>query len=193
MSITVPEMRRWPALLTAMALTSSLAACSPQKIQQNVTGTLQLSSSSIVDGRLPDRSGCKGAGTSPALTWGDPPAGTRAFAVVMEDQDETIGHLRRRYIAHWLAFDLRPDRREMPEGPAGQPMAGDEHTGTNDVRTPGYAGPCPDAGSTHHYRITVYALDTRLDLPSSTDGQQLLTAIDGHILAQGKIGATYTH
>ena len=49
----------------------------------------------------------------------------------------------------------------------------------------------PDAGTTHHYAITVYALDTELGLPADTTGRQLLTTIDGHILARGEILGTY--
>ena len=68
-----------------------------------------------------------------------------------------------------------------------------QHAGqvVNDVGQIGYSGPCPDAGTPHHYAITVYALDAKLGLPADTKGRQLLTAIDGHILARGQVLGAY--
>jgi hypothetical protein len=185
-------MRHAASLGIVLASAALLMACSPQKIQQSVSGTLQVGSSSVAAGKIADRCGCNGAGVSPEVSWNDPPPGTRSFAVIMDDQDATIGHLHRHYFVHWVAFDLRPDRREIPEGAPTPPLNDDERLGTNDVRQPAYGGPCPDKGRSHHYAITVYALDTRLGSPATTDGRHLLTAIDGHILARGQIIATYT-
>lgn len=46
---------------------------------------------------------------------------------------------------------------------------------------------------THHYRFTIYALDTLLDLPrkTRTTAFELLAAIEGHILGWGSIAALY--
>jgi Raf kinase inhibitor-like YbhB/YbcL family protein len=170
-----------------------LAACSPKTIQQSIAVSLQVRSSTLVSGVIPDRCGCRGAGISPQVAWSDPPAGTRSFVVIMDDPDFIVGHTHRRYFAHWVAFDLRADRRELAEGITSQALSADERQGTNDLGKPGYAGPCPKTGDTHHYAITVYALDTTLGLPATTNGWHLLTAIDGHILARGQVIGTYTH
>lgn len=176
-----------------VAAAALLSACAPQRIQQPISGSLTLSSTTVANGLIPDRCGCKGSGVAPEIAWSDPPSGTRSFAILMDDQDATIGHLHRRYFVHWLAFDLSPDRRELAEGTAGGSLKAGEQLGRNDVGTQGYAGPCPKAGSTHHYAITVYALDTRLGFPDTADGRQVLSAIDGHILARGQILGTYSH
>jgi Raf kinase inhibitor-like YbhB/YbcL family protein len=186
-------MRKLSLCAVSLVLAVALGACSPQ-IQQPVTATLQLSSATVVAGKIPDKSdGCKGHGVSPQISWTDPPPGTKTFALIMDDQDAIIGHLRRHYFVHWLAFDLSPDRRELVEGFPKQSLSDDERQGRSDVGVLDYSGPCPDEGSTHHYAITVYALDTKLGLPMGTDGRQLLGAIDGHILARGQIIGTYTH
>ena len=170
-----------------------LGACSPKEIHQPVTGSLQVSSKSITAGVIANDCGCNGAGTSPQISWTDPPSGTQSFALVMDDRDATIGHLHRHYFVHWLAFDLPADARELSPGLPAQSLPGKTQQATNDVGRLTFAGLCPDAGTTHHYAITVYALDTKLSLPVTANGYALLTAIDGHVLARGQIIGTYTH
>jgi Raf kinase inhibitor-like YbhB/YbcL family protein len=170
-----------------------LTACSPQAIQQQVNGSLQVTSTSVANGALPDRSGCKGPGVSPQISWSNPPPGTKSLALLMDDRDAPVGHLRRHYYVHWLVFDMPADRRDLTEGLQRQPLPDGSQQGRNDAHEFGFSGPCPYAGTTHHYAITVYALDTKLGLPVDTTGPQLLAAIDGHILARGQIPGTYTH
>jgi Raf kinase inhibitor-like YbhB/YbcL family protein len=181
-----------PLPYTALALATLLCACAPQEIQQQVHGSLQVNSATVPAGAIPDKAaGCKGPGISPQISWNDPPPGTQSFALIMDDKDAPVGHLHRHYFVHWLAFDIPADRRELDEDLARQRLPDGTEQGKNDVGQIGYSGPCPDAGSTHHYAITVYALDTKLGLPANTKGRQLLTAIDGHILARGRILGAY--
>lgn len=63
--------------------------------------------------------------------------------------------------------------------------------GLNDFGRIGYGGPCPPGG-THRYYYKMYALDIKLDLPPQTRINELLEAIDGHILDQGQIMGVYT-
>ena len=46
-------------------------------------------------------------------------------------------------------------------------------------------GPCPPPGLPHHYTLEVYALDSKLDLPSTSGRADLEKALSGHILASG--------
>jgi Raf kinase inhibitor-like YbhB/YbcL family protein len=63
--------------------------------------------------------------------------------------------------------------------------------GTNDFRKIGYGGPCPPAGKPHRYFFKLYALDTLLDLQEGATKQQLLTAMKGHVLAEGQLLGKY--
>jgi Raf kinase inhibitor-like YbhB/YbcL family protein len=184
--------RHSPLLHTVLASTALLCACAPQTIQQQVTGALQVASATVATGVIPEKSaGCKGTGISPQISWTDPPPGTQSLALIMDDKDSIHGHLHRRYFVHWLAFDMPAAKRELAEGLPRQPLPDGTQQGKNDTGEFGYSGPCPAAGSAHHYTIAVYALDTRLGLPVETTGRQLLTAIDGHILARGQIVGAY--
>jgi hypothetical protein len=55
----------------------------------------------------------------------------------------------------------------------------------------GYGGPCPPGG-THRYYFKLYALDTELDLDSGATKDQLLEAMQGHILAEAQLMGTYS-
>ena len=45
----------------------------------------------------------------------------------------------------------------------------------------------------HKYRFTVYALDAELDLPGGANKNDLLAAMDGHILAAGELSGEYVN
>jgi Raf kinase inhibitor-like YbhB/YbcL family protein len=181
-----------PLLCTALALTTMLCACAPQDIHQQVSASMPVTSATVPAGAIPETSaGCKGPGVSPQISWADPPTGTQSFVLIMDDKDSIGGHFHRHYFVHWLVFDIPGDKRELTEGLPSTPRPDGTLQGKNDAREFGYSGPCPDAGSTDHYAFTVYALDTKLGLPVETTGRQLLTAIDGHILARGQIVRTY--
>jgi Raf kinase inhibitor-like YbhB/YbcL family protein len=55
----------------------------------------------------------------------------------------------------------------------------------------GYFGPCPPKGSPHHYRFILYALDKSLDLAAGASKDQVLEAMQGHILAQSQLVGLY--
>jgi len=47
-------------------------------------------------------------------------------------------------------------------------------------------GMCPPTGA-HHYHFKVYALDTKLSIPRTTDKAALEKVMQGHILAWGEL------
>ncbi|MBI3623890.1 YbhB/YbcL family Raf kinase inhibitor-like protein [Candidatus Pacearchaeota archaeon] len=57
--------------------------------------------------------------------------------------------------------------------------------------TTGYKGPCPPSG-THRYFFKLYALDTVLDLVDGSTKDNLVHAMDGHILEQATLMGKYS-
>jgi phosphatidylethanolamine-binding protein (PEBP) family uncharacterized protein len=55
----------------------------------------------------------------------------------------------------------------------------------------GYGGPCPPPDHVHFYVFTLYALDTRLDLPESAGVDDLNAALDGHVLEEAELTGTF--
>ncbi len=63
--------------------------------------------------------------------------------------------------------------------------------GTNDFRRIGYCGPCPPGG-THRYFFKLYAIDSELDLSAGATKKEVLSRIEGHILAEGQLMGRYS-
>ena len=146
--------------------------------------SLELSSPAFAsDGVVPARFSCDGAGESPPLAWRPAPVGTKSIAVMVTDPEATHGTF-----THWLLVDLPPQTTSLP---AGASLPSGALAAPNDAGTTGYTPPCPPDG-THHYYFQVFALDIRLPHARTLSRSAFLAAIDGHVLASGKLVATYT-
>jgi len=137
-------------------------------------------------GAIPRRFTCDGADDSPNLQWPAAPAGTKSFAIVMDDPDAPVD------FTHWLVYNIPPGVHELAEGASAQAaMPRGSAEGANDFRRLGYGGPCPPAGKPHHYVFRLYALDIHLDMPPGAARKQLDSAIERHIIAEGQIIGIY--
>jgi Raf kinase inhibitor-like YbhB/YbcL family protein len=131
---------------------------------------------------IPVRFTCKGAQVSPPLRWTGVPADTAQLALVVDDPDAPRGTF-----VHWVLFALPPRTTTLEEGklPAGARQA------RNSADDAAYKGPCPPSG-THHYRFTVYALRTTLELPDGAGLDEALDAINERAVAKGRLVATFS-
>jgi Raf kinase inhibitor-like YbhB/YbcL family protein len=152
------------------------------------TMMFELTSSSFThEESIPSRFTCDGEDVSPALQWGDPPPGTQSFALIMDDPDAPAGTW-----VHWVLYGLPAQARALPEGVVPDTeLADSSRHGENSWGRSGYGGPCPPSG-THRYFFRLYALDTVLDLDSGASKEQLLQAMEGHIVAQTELMGTYS-
>jgi Raf kinase inhibitor-like YbhB/YbcL family protein len=138
-------------------------------------------------GKIPTKYTCEGQDVSPALTWGEPPAEVRSFALIVDDPDAPGG-----VFTHWVLFNLPADSRELPEAvPTQAQLPNGSLQGKNDFGRTGYGGPCPPPGRPHRYQFALYALDQPLDLKAGSSKKQVIGAMQGHILAQGQLTGTY--
>lgn len=138
-------------------------------------------------GSIPKKHTCDGADVSPTLSWNEPPAGTHAFALIMDDPDAPVG-----IWVHWVFYDLPAGTRSLAEGLPKRPeLAGGGLQGRNDFRKIGYGGPCPPAGAAHRYFFKLYALDSKTGLKPGATKADLERAMKGHILAQAEFMGRY--
>jgi len=136
--------------------------------------------------RIPSDFTCDGADMSPPIEWSGVPAQTQSFAVITEDPDAAAGNW-----THWLVYDLPPDLTRLSSGiSVGEKLPGGGSQGRTDFGKSGYGGPCPPAGE-HRYFFKVYALDAMLHLKPGVSKQELLQAMQGHILAEGVLMGKY--
>lgn len=150
--------------------------------------SLTISSPSFTNGGvIPKKFTCDAADVSPQLTWNDPPAGAKTFALLSDDPDAPVGNWN-----HWAIWNLPPNLRALPEGISKHAhLADGSEQGMNDFHKPGYNGPCPPAGKPHRYYFKLFALDTRLTLKEDAGKPELEAAMKGHILAQAEWMGTY--
>jgi Raf kinase inhibitor-like YbhB/YbcL family protein len=157
----------------ALATTALLAAQPPAKAPTDSgAGKFTLASTDISAGGTIAESqvfngfGCTGGNVSPALSWSNPPAGTKSFALLMHDPDAPTGS----GWWHWVVYNIPATLSSLPAG-AGDPLKSllpaAAVQGRTDFGTPGYGGPCPPPGKPHHYYLRLYALKVaKLDVPA---------------------------
>jgi Raf kinase inhibitor-like YbhB/YbcL family protein len=149
--------------------------------------TFEMKSTAFAQGEaIPSKYGCDGDDISPPLEWGDPPEGTRSLALICDDPDAPVGTW-----VHWVLFNLPAETRALSEAvPPDAELADGSRHGQNSWRRLGYGGPCPPSG-THRYFFKLYALDTVFNLASGAGKEQLLQAMEGHILGQAEVMGIY--
>lgn len=153
--------------------------------------TLTLQSPAFASGeRIPKKFTGEGEDVSPPLTWTDVPDGTAEFALIMDDPDAPSGTW-----VHWVISKIPATATSLKEGIAKTARPDDPAgalQGKNSWPKTGYNGPMPPRGhGPHRYYFKLYALDTTLSLPPGFMKEDLLAAINGHILAQGEYLGTY--
>ncbi|MGQ9517097.1 MAG: YbhB/YbcL family Raf kinase inhibitor-like protein [Anaerolineae bacterium] len=176
-------------ILTALGLMALSAGCArtPAPTSAVPAASLPLSSPAFAHGQpVPQRFTCDGEDVSPPLHWGEPPAGTRSFVLIMDDPDAPAGTW-----THWVLFNIPAEVRSLEEAvPALEVLTNGARHGKNSWGRLGYGGPCPPAG-THRYFFRLFALDVSLDLAPGAAKRDVQTALQGHILAQGELMGTY--
>jgi len=132
---------------------------------------------------IPRRFTCDGDDISPPLAIGGIPPGTASLVLVMDDPDSPGGTWD-----HWIAYDI-PASEETADIPEAAAPVG--RLGRNSWGRSAYGGPCPPSG-THRYIFTLYALDALLGLPPGADKATVLSALDGHVLADATLMGRYS-
>lgn len=103
--------------------------------------------------------GCSGGNASPALSWKNPPAGTKSFVLTVYDKDAPTGL----GWMHWVVADIPADVRRLPAGitaQGGRLPKGALQTRT-DFGTPGYGGACPPRRQETPLRIHAHRAESR--------------------------------
>lgn len=149
---------------------------------------LEIKSTAFVEGgTIPKKYTCDGADISPPLSWTKPPEGTKSLVLICDDPDAPMGTW-----VHWVMYGLSPNTLGLPEGvPDKKDVLDGAKQGTNDFRRIGYGGPCPPGG-THRYFFKLYAIDSELDLSAGATKKEVLSRIEGHVLAEGQHMGRYS-
>ena len=167
------------ALSIGTAKADPLTLTSPQ-IQDN--GTLAVKNACSDKQRSPN---CVGENVSPALSWSNPPEGTKSFAILMFDIDgRPPGG-----VSHWVAYGIPVSVTGFAEGEVSKPS--DKYVGgQSTMKLSSYFGPCTPPGAPHHYTFTLMATDLEpTALAAGLSRDEGIKALDGHVKqATGLIG-----
>ena len=177
-------------IVTALLLAGLVTAgCSQEP--KSVTGhvaKIQLTSTAFADGQpIPAKYTGDALNISPPLAWTNVPAGTKSFALITDDPDAPAGTW-----THWVIYDLPPTATALDEDtPKVAQLRDGSKQGLNSSQKTGYSGPMPPPGKVHHYHFKLYALDTMTGLAPGAAKTNLLKAMDGHVLGEGRLMGTY--
>jgi Raf kinase inhibitor-like YbhB/YbcL family protein len=174
------------AMLLAVLVT---AGCSQEP--KSATGhvmKIHLTSAAFADGQpIPVKYTADALDISPPLVWSNAPVGAKSYALIADDPDAPAGTW-----VHWVIYDLPPatvslavDQLKIAQFKNGVKQ------GLNDFKKTGYNGPSPPPGKAHRYYFKLYALDKMTGLASNATKADLLKAMDGHVLGEGKLMGTY--
>lgn len=146
-------------------------------------------------GEIPMHNAFRGDNKSPAFEFhwtlgpnaASAPETLQTYAVIFHDVENSTNKTTADTL-HWTAFNIPGAAKGLPEGLG----TGDLPDGTRNGpglaarngNPGGYFGPGAGPGPFHHYIFEFYALDTKLDLPANTTRDELLKAMDGHVIGK---------
>ena len=133
---------------------------------------------------------CDGEDISPPLEWAGVPEDTQSLVLIVDDPDAPDPAAPKMVWVHWLLYNLPAMATGLPEAVTALPAGTLE--GINDWQRTGYGGPCPPIGR-HRYFFKLYALDTVLPDLAQPTKDQLLEAMQGHVIEEAVLMGTYSH
>jgi len=142
---------------------------------------MNITSSQFTDGgMIPGHYTCDGSEVNPPLVFSDVPAEAQSLVLIMEDPDAPRGTW-----LHWLIWNMDPATAGIPQGATPLGIQGVSTGGRI-----GYESPCPPDRE-HRYYFYLYALDDRLRLADHATKEEVLQAMQGHIITQAQLLGRY--
>ena len=172
----------------ALALLATGYLCLPAE-GEGMTSFKLTSSAFQAHAAMDRRFTCQGGDSSPPLAWSGAPAGTKSYALIVDDPDAPDPAAPQTTWVHWVVYDIPAGVSALVEG-GSKAMPAGSRDGLNDWQRPGYGGPCPPVGR-HRYFHKLYALDVVLPDLGKPDKKALEAAMQGHVLAQAELVGTY--
>lgn len=145
---------------------------------------MKLRSEAFEDGQpIPKEHSQEGDNVSPGLRWTGAPQGVMEFAIIVEDTDARGPQPW----VHWLLWGIPGTVDSINEGDGASFTQGKNSNGKV-----AYNGPLPPPGNgDHHYHFEVYALDRPVGLKEGAIRDDLLKAMQGHILEEAELVGIY--
>jgi len=114
------------------------------------------------------------------------PDGLQTYAIIFHDIENSTNRTTVDTL-HWSAFNIPGTTKTLPEGLGSGDLPDGTRNGPGILAGRGasaYFGPGAGVGPFHHYVFEFYALDTKIDLPATTSRDELMKAMDGHVIGK---------
>jgi Raf kinase inhibitor-like YbhB/YbcL family protein len=190
MTAMAPQPTTWICRTGLLALLVWAAACGGETTEEERREGSMLTIESPAfeqQGAIPVKHTGDGEDVSPALTFENPPEGTVELALICDDPDAPTP----KPWVHWVIYKIPPNADGLAEGYAASGGVLEGKNSWTSGKTIGYRGPLPPSG-THRYFFRLYALDQVLELPAGATKEELLAAMEGHVLAESVLMGTYS-
>jgi Raf kinase inhibitor-like YbhB/YbcL family protein len=177
--------------LASIGLTIALATAIPaaQAASFTVTSNTIRPNQNLSIDQVYNGFGCYGRNISPEISWQNPPAGTKSYAVTAYDPDAPTGS----GWWHWVVYNIPGNVSGVAENAGtaeNSTLPSGSVQGRTDFGTSGFGGACPPPGDKpHRYVFTVHALKVdKLDLPADATA-----ALVGYMINANRLGkASFT-
>lgn len=175
-SDVISDMRKFLIILITAALL--VIFVSPTKAAPK---TMDIASPAFKAGEnIPAKYTCDGSNAIPELDIANVPLEAKSLAIIVDDPDAPSGNFN-----HWVIWNIDPSVRKINSSD----LSGATN-GRNSAGKDGYVGPCPPLG-THRYFFKVYALNDKISLDQNSVRDDLVRAMENHIIAQGELMGKY--
>lgn len=175
------------------SLQGNVGKLASQRAETQTGGSLSVSSGAFADGQpMPAIYSAYEQDANFPVAWSAGPANTKSYALIMEDPDSKSPPLP---VIHWVAWNIPANVTVLHEAVAKQDQLADiagMRQGPNQSGAIGFKGMRPPQGDPpHHYHVQVFALDTKLAIPVRATRDDLVKAMQGHVLAKGELVGTF--
>ncbi len=178
------------ALILLIFMNATIHAEETSMLPETATSTshmtLSIANGSITNGSfIETRYTCSGMQKSPDIRWNNIPNNTQSLAFILDDPDAPAGTF-----THWIVYNIPPEITNIPENAAISQNNSQITIGINTAKEKNYFPPCPPAHQIHHYRFSLYALDTA-QLEDNLDRNEIDQILMKHTLERTEISALY--
>ncbi|MRW91456.1 carboxylesterase family protein [Duganella sp. FT80W] len=182
---STPDVGHVPALATSL-------------VKPKSTTALKVTSPAFADGaRIPADNTQYGANRFPGLQWTAGPRGTRSYVIIVQGDPRRDGQTGSRATPsaagqtsiHFSAINLPANVTSLAAGLSALPAGASYGPNVHGLAEP-YAGPHTHTSVPQPYHFQVFALNTKLTASHTLTFDQIIAAMQGHVLASGEITAT---
>ena len=134
---------------------------------------------------IPSKFTCEGLNFNPELHIKEVPEEALSLVLIVEDPDVPQWVRKDGMWNHWIVFNIPPSTSIIKENTTALGVFGCSTSGKL-----GYEGPCPPDNK-HRYFFKLFALDVILGLKEGVAKDQLLIAMQNHVIDTAELIGTY--